>query len=145
MTRKVISTEFVELRLSDAGKTYTRLKVGGSWPAGYRSVSLDAPADANLAYGYEAATIDLGPPTAAAIDRMREVESWLPLIRRDQWRWAVAQRLPANPITGTALQNWRRLGRKVHKGESLVRYWHEQGLLDIAHALSERSVLRVRA
>lgn len=134
----------VEQRLVEAADTLRRLppvKVQGhasSWPPVVR--------DFWEAYGWEEAEVRLGPPAAAAIDRMDETFGWLRWLEPDDARlvWARADRAPWKAICwrfgiarATACRRWE-------YALSLIA-WRLRGRRAPARQSRQRLVARVRS
>ncbi|MBF0185450.1 MAG: helix-turn-helix domain-containing protein [Magnetococcales bacterium] len=94
--------KMVASRLEEAANTLRRLPMAGVTPAEYGSTWPDVIHDAMEAYGWDAATIRLGPPSAEAISRMDEAMEWFRwLDDKDQVRlvWLRAVGAPWKVIT----------------------------------------------
>lgn len=80
-------------------------------------------------------------PEPAAIDRMDEAFTWLPLIPDDRYvlRRIVAARLLVSPLTGRHLFPWRRLGLLLGADHKAVQRWHAQGIDLIVAALAAQT------
>lgn len=94
MVESIWTPSMVEERMAEAAATLKRLppvRIQGyisTWPPIVR--------DACDAYGWSDVKLRLGPPSAAAIDRMDQALQWLPWLEPDDARlvWARADGMP---------------------------------------------------
>ncbi len=116
------------LALPDSGPS-TRLRQGG----------LEWVRDA-CAYPPDRTQIRPAVPSAAAIDRMDRVLTWIPRIPADKFvlRRVVGARCLVSPVNGRHLFSWRRLGTAVGADHKAVQRWHAQGIDLIVAALNAR-------
>lgn len=90
--------DLVERMLLEAAETLRRLPL--EKPRGYFSAMPTPVRNIHEAYGWEAARLRPPPPSAAAIDRLDQVLSWMGWLSEDQVRvvWARACGVPWRPV-----------------------------------------------
>lgn len=88
----------VEERLREAAETLRMLPA--ERPRGLRSAMPAPIRSAQEAYGWQEARVRPAPPSAAAIDRLDEVLSWMAWLDEEQIRvvWARANNAPWRPL-----------------------------------------------
>lgn len=133
------TAEYVLAALEEAGCTLLALPQSG-YSTRLRQGGLEWVRDAATAYPPERSQIRPAVPSAASIDRMDRVLSWIPRIPADKFvlRRIVGARCLISPATGRHLYSWRRLGTAIGADHKAVQRWHAQGIDLIVAALNAR-------
>ena len=133
-----VDADYLIYRLEEAGATLLALP-GTGWTTRLRTSSIEIVRTALEAYGWEAASIRPGVPSADKIDRMDEAMAWITLIPTSRYvlRRVVGARSLVHPITDRHLYSWRRLGVALGTDHKAVQRWHGQGIAMIVAALQQ--------
>jgi hypothetical protein len=133
-----VDADYVIYRLEEAGATLLALP-GTGWTTQLRTSSIEIVRTALEAYGWEAASIRPGVPSANKIDRMDEAMAWITLIPTNRYvlRRVVGARSLVHPITDRHLYSWRRLGVALGADHKAVQRWHAQGISILVAALNQ--------
>ena len=141
MTQAAYTSEIVETRLYEAGRSLVALRVSGLRPATYRSGMPDFQREVVESYNVASADYRVSPPTAREIDAMDQALTWIQLLpgsNTDEMRVRklVGARILCSPKTDRPFYSWRQLGKEIGASHTTAKTLFLDAVSTITRALN---------
>lgn len=123
--------------LDEAALTLAALPSTGLRPAGAGSTWPDYVRDLED-LGWDRESDEFLPrPTAAQVERLDQVLTWIPMIENRDWRTVVHMRMIRHPISGDHKWKWEKIGTKLGMSKHAAKRRFEWACAAIAKKIAQ--------